>query len=180
MRFYLDLGMLLPKLSIFTFQGFLKLSEGEETIKCWWAQKLEYVKGRKCSYKPRTLFFPKSICAIYIYIYTHIYIYIYMICLDWNVNQHWHCTSNIAHLDINYFTLSYIYIYCTATIYIAVSAVLHQWHDEHISSTLLQLEFSSLVFFSFWSTQLKSSNGTSQIPQLGENSLWKTSAKLTE
>ena len=71
----------------------------------------------------------------------------------------------------------YIYIHCTAMIHFAVSAVLHQWHDEHIPSTLLQLEFSSSGFFSFWSTQLKSSNETSQISQLGENSLWKTAAK---
>ena len=32
MSFYLDLGTFLPELSIFIFQGFQKLSEGEETI----------------------------------------------------------------------------------------------------------------------------------------------------
>ena len=32
MSFYFDLGTLLPELSIFIFQGFQKLSEGEVTI----------------------------------------------------------------------------------------------------------------------------------------------------
>ena len=71
MSFYLDLGTLLPKLNIFIFQGLLKLSEGEETIKYWWTQKLEYVEDEKCSYKPRTLFFLPKVYVRFTYISPH-------------------------------------------------------------------------------------------------------------
>ena len=71
MSFYRDLGTLLPKMSIFIFQGLLKLSEGEETLKCWWTQKLEYVEEGKCSYKPRTLFFLPKVYVRFTYISPH-------------------------------------------------------------------------------------------------------------
>ena len=106
-----------------------------------------------------------------------------------NSNQHTKQTH--TYMYINIYIYIYIYIYTHICIYIYIH-VLHYYDiycslcsvtsmtDDHISSTLLQLEFSSWGFFSFWSTQLKSSNGTSQISQLGENSVWKISAKLTE
>ena len=50
-------------------QGFQKLSEGEETIsagehKCWKRSRLKLKRVLMC--KPWALFFPKSICALYI------------------------------------------------------------------------------------------------------------------
>jgi len=70
MSFYLDLGMLQPELSIFIFQSFQKLSEGEETIgtgehKCW---KRSTLKLKSVLISHRLCFSTqKYMCALHIY-----------------------------------------------------------------------------------------------------------------
>ena len=70
MSFYLDLGTLLPKLSIFIFQGFQKLSEGEKTISAGehkrWNRSRPKIKSVPISHG--LCFFPqKYMCALHIY-----------------------------------------------------------------------------------------------------------------
>ena len=70
MSFYLDLGTLLPELSIFIFQGFQKLSEGEETISAGehkrWNRSRPKIKSVPISHG--LCFFPqKYVFALYIY-----------------------------------------------------------------------------------------------------------------
>ena len=80
MSFYLNLGTLIPELSIFIFQGFQKLSEGEETISAGehkrWNRSRPKIK-RVPIYKPWALFFPPKVYVRFTYIYLHIHVYIY-------------------------------------------------------------------------------------------------------
>ena len=70
MSFYLDLGTLLPEPSIFIFQGFQKLSEGEKTISAGehkrWNRSRPKIKSVPISHG--LCFFPqKYMCALHIY-----------------------------------------------------------------------------------------------------------------
>ena len=71
MSFYLDLGTLLPELSIFIFQGFQKLSEGEETISAGehkrWNRSRPKIKSVPISHG--LCFSPqKYVCALLMYL----------------------------------------------------------------------------------------------------------------
>ena len=129
MSFYQDLRMLLPKLSIFIFQGLLKLSEGEETISAGehkrWNRSRPKIKSVPISYG--LCFFPqKYMCAL------HIYTFIFAAsfsegflaqntknfsnalqsnpaALVMNAGQRWHCSQpGVSFSHASFVVLSYM------------------------------------------------------------------------